>query len=91
MSLAGLNANLDKGWNRDPKEGQSAAIDVIFSLVVAAAGPVGSTLQEARHRRLLQLWWWPLIDPQAAPPKEPAIDIFFSFGGGRCRTHWEHP
>jgi hypothetical protein len=52
--------------------------------MVAVVGPTGSTPQGARHRRLLQLRWWPLSDPTAAPPKGPTIDAFFNFGGG----HW---
>jgi hypothetical protein len=59
--------------------------------VVAAIGPAGSTPQGACHRRLLQLRRWPLPDPPAALPKGPDMDIFFNFGGDRCRTHRQHP
>jgi hypothetical protein len=58
--------------------------------VVATPGHAGSTLQRARHRRL-QLWWWPLSNPPAAPRKGPAIDVFFNFVGGRCQTRQQHP
>jgi hypothetical protein len=27
--------------------------------------------------------WWPLPDPPAAPPRGPAIDVFYNFSGGR--------
>jgi hypothetical protein len=40
---------------------------------------------------LLQLWWWALSNPPAAPPKGTAIDVFFSFSDGHCRTHQQHP
>jgi hypothetical protein len=56
--------------------------------MVAAAGLVGSTPQEVRHRRLLQLRWWPLLDTLAAPHMGPAIDVFFNIGGGHSRTRW---
>jgi hypothetical protein len=74
--------------------------------VVAAARHVSSTPQGAHHRRL-QLWWWPLLDLPAAPPRGSAIDAFnfgggryrtchqpidvSNFGGGRCRTYRQHP
>jgi hypothetical protein len=60
------------------------------TLVVAAARPTDSTLQEARHRCLLQPWCWPLLDPLAAP-QGPAIDVFFNLGGGRCWTRQQCP
>jgi hypothetical protein len=56
--------------------------------VVAAAEPTASTPQGARHRHL-QLWWWPLLDMSAAPPRGPTIDVF-NFGDGRSRTYWQH-
>jgi hypothetical protein len=43
--------------------------------------------QGARHRRLLQPWWWMLLDPLAERPRGPAISVIFNIGGGRCRTH----
>jgi hypothetical protein len=30
--------------------------------------------------------WWTLPDPLAAPPRGPAIDVFFNLGGGRRWT-----
>jgi hypothetical protein len=40
------------------------------TLVVAAAGPVGST-PRAHHRHLLQPRWWPLSDPPTTLPRGP--------------------
>jgi hypothetical protein len=40
--------------------------------VVAATGATASTSQGARHRRLLQLRWWLLLELPAAPPRRPS-------------------
>jgi hypothetical protein len=61
------------------------------TLVVAAAGPIGSTPLWAHHRRPLQPRWWPLPDPPTAPLRVSAIDVLFNLGGGHCRTHRQHP
>jgi hypothetical protein len=59
--------------------------------VVVTIGSTGSTAQGAHHQCLLQQWWWPLLDSPAAPHRGPAIDVFYNFGGGRCRTRQQHP
>jgi hypothetical protein len=70
---------------------QGARHQRLEAKVVAAAGPTGNTTQRAHHRCLLQLQWWPLPDPPAAPPRGPSIDVLYNFSGGRCRTCREHP
>jgi hypothetical protein len=59
--------------------------------VVAATEATGSTPKGARHRHLLQLQWWLLSELPATPPREPAIDVFFNFGGGSYRSYRHHP
>jgi hypothetical protein len=41
--------------------------------------------QGARHRRLLHLRWW-LLPDYRQHPQRAAIDIFFIFSGGCCRS-----
>jgi hypothetical protein len=59
--------------------------------LVAAAKNIDSTPQGARHRRLVQLSWWPLPEIPIALPRGPAIDVFFNFGGGHYRKYRQHP
>jgi hypothetical protein len=54
--------------------------------VVVAARDTDSTPQGVRHRRLLQLWWWLLLNFGQHPPREPAI-AFFNFCGGCCQRY----
>jgi hypothetical protein len=70
------------------------AIDDIYSnnngkIVVVAAGPASSSI--GKSGATIPLRWCPLPDPLAAPPRDPAIDVFYNFGGGRCRTRQQHP
>jgi hypothetical protein len=78
-------------------------IDVFFNLggghcwTHRKRPPRGATIDSGqhppggRHRRPLQPRWWPLPNPSAAPPRVPAIDVFFNLGGGGCRTRRQHP
>jgi hypothetical protein len=59
------------------------------SSVVATVRTTDSTSQGGRHRRL-QLQWWPLPEIPTAPPRGPAIDIFYIVGG-RCQKYRQHP
>jgi hypothetical protein len=66
-------------------------IDVFFNI---GGGRYRIRLQHpqgARHRRLLQPWWWSLPDPPTALPRGPTIDVFFNIGGGRCQSRWQRP
>jgi hypothetical protein len=47
------------------------AIDVIFNFSGGRCRIHRQHPQEARHRRPLQLWWWPLLDPLTAPLGDP--------------------
>jgi hypothetical protein len=60
------------------------------TLVVVAVGATGSTPYGPHHRCLLQLRWWLLPKLPAAPLRGPAIDIFFNFSGGYCRSYQQH-
>jgi hypothetical protein len=62
-------------------------IDVFFIFGGGCCRTCRQLPHGARHRRLLQLRWWPLLDPSAAPPKGPAINVFSNFGGSCCRIH----
>jgi hypothetical protein len=53
--------------------------------VVAAVRDTGSTPRGVSHRRVLQLQWWLLPEIPVAPPRGPAVDVFFNFGGGYYR------
>jgi hypothetical protein len=59
--------------------------------VVDAARPAGSTPQGVRHQCHLQHQWWTLPDPPEAPPRGPAIDVFFNLNGGCCWTRRQCP
>jgi hypothetical protein len=61
------------------------------NLVVDAARLIGSAPQGARHRHHLQPWWWMLPDPLAVPPGGSPSTSSSKLGGGRCRTHRQHP
>jgi hypothetical protein len=73
-------------YQQHPSEGPPSMSPTSVVVVVI---PADSTPQGARHRRL-QLWWWPLLDMPAAPPRGPTIYVA-NFGGGRCRTCRQHP
>jgi hypothetical protein len=59
--------------------------------VVDAARPASSALEGGRHQRRLPTRWLTLLDPSAAPQKEPAIDDIFNIDGGRYRTCRQRP
>jgi hypothetical protein len=64
-------SNFDSGHCRTCQQHSSGGpLSKSSTLVVAAAGPTGSTPQGARHP-YLQLWWWPLPDLPAAPRRGP--------------------
>jgi hypothetical protein len=57
--------------------------------------PQGGATQGACRQQIMchqwQQWWWPPLDLSAAPPRGPAIDVFFYNFGGLCRIYRQHP
>jgi hypothetical protein len=86
-----FNFDGDRYWTRRLHLSGGPPSTSSSTLVVAATGHAGSAPQQAHHRCLLQIRWWPLLDPPTAPPRGPTIDLFFNIDGGRCQTHRQHP
>jgi hypothetical protein len=71
--------NLNGGRYRTHRQRPQGVPPLTYSTsVVDAAGPTGSAPQGARHQRRLQPRWWTMLDLPAAPPRGPAIDVYFN-------------